>query len=446
MKNAIVISKRMLSVLLAAMMLLSCFAVAASAVMPFQLTDDNCKLDKEKKTITVDAFERDGEKVVFTATPQADSVINSDGQTVFFNLTTGTTYNIVGKIGDEAVTDPFPVKLLQSKAAPAEPIPEKLTATEITVKAVSGCEYQLADKDGAVIQDWSTTRAFTGLTADTKYKVSIRYAEVPNTYYASPAATITVKTLLAAAGTAPAPVLKDKTNTTITVDALDGVEYSLDKTTWNTTGEFTGLKPATPYEVYARYVFNKDEQAESPISAATKITTNAKERYEASMDKVTFAVTTKGDLYAGSAVKFKVTGDAPKDLGALQYGDTRYIPVSFTTSQGGVATGINPKSDVAVETFTTPSEGGELVITVTFRQERYTGSGWTNTGADQKKDFTVKIYDTGDKGRVTFSKFINFFTNELPKAIANVLGSDAMKNGFNTMLTLVKNLLNALTN
>ncbi|MBQ6266512.1 MAG: hypothetical protein IJK64_01925 [Clostridia bacterium] len=450
MKKATVISKRMLSVLLAVLMMASCFAVAASAAQLYTLDESNCVLDKDKKWITVSAatVTIDGEEkdVSFSITPEADKDELKTGETKFFGLETGKTYKIVGKVGDEVVTNTFSIQLLNSKPAPAEPIPEKLTATEITVKAVSGCEYQLADKDGVVLKDWSATRAFTGLTPETRYKVSIRYAEVANTYYASPASTITVKTLKAAAGTAPAPVLEDKTDTTIKVKAVPNVEYSLDKTTWNSTGEFTGLKPSTPYEVYARYAFNKDEQAESPISAATKITTNAKARYEASMDKVKFEVTTKGDLYAGSAVKFKVTGDAPKDLGALQYGDTRYIPVSFTTNQGGSGAGINPKSDLAVETYTTPSEAGELVITVTFREERYTDSGWANTGNDQKKDFSVKVYGSGEKGRVTLSRILNFFTNTLPKSIANVLGSDTMKNAFNTMLKLVKNLLGALTN
>ncbi|MBR2731722.1 MAG: hypothetical protein IKD72_07040 [Clostridia bacterium] len=449
MKKATLISKRMLSVLLAAMMMLSCFAVAASAAELYKLDDSNCVLDKEKKWIIVTgatvSIGGEDKEVSFFITPEAVKDELKTGETKFSELQTGKTYTIVGKVGDEIVTNAKTIQLLNSKPAPAEPIPEKLTATEITVKAVSGCEYQLENQDGTVKQAWSATRAFTGLTPDTRYKVSIRYAEVANTYYASPASTITVKTLKAAAGTAPVPELKDKTNTTIAVKAVSGVEYSLDKTTWNTTGEFTGLKPATPYEVYARYVFNKDEQAESPISAPTKITTNAKERYEASMDKTAFAVTTKGDLYAGNDVKFKVTGDVPKDLGALQYGDTRYIPVSFTTSQGGSATGINPSSAASVETTTKPSEGGDLIITVTFRQDRYNGSTWVSTGENQKKDFSVSIHGANDRGRVTFTKIINFFTNGLPKAIANVLGSDAMKNAFNTMMKLVKNLLGALT-
>lgn len=446
MKNATRFSKRALSVLLAVMTLLSCFAVAAGAAAPIQLTEETCKLDKDKKTITVDAFEYESEKVVFTATPAADSTIIDGGKTMFYNLQTGTTYTIVGKVGEEAVTDPYPVKLLNSKPAPAEPIPEKLTATEITVKAVSGCEYRLTDKDGNEMYAWSNVRAFTGLTPSTRYTIYMRYAEVADTYYASPASFVTVTTLKEGKSKADVPVLVDKTDKTITVKAIEGVEFSRDQKTWNTTGEFTGLTPATPYEIYARYSFDPSVEAASPISDALKVTTNAKARYEASIDKVTFAVTTSGDLFANSELKFKVTGDQPKDLGALQYGDTRYVPVSFTTNQNATPAALTADAALAATGTTTPTEGGELLITVTFRQERWTDGHWVATGATQKKDYSVSIHAANSRGSVALAKFINFFTNTLPKSLVNIFSSDAFKRIVEAMTKMVKTLLATLSN
>lgn len=49
------------------------------------------------------------------------------------------------------------------------------------------------------------------------------------------------------------PTLLEKDAKSISVVSVPGIEYSLDKTNWNTTGVFTGLKAGKKYEIYAKY-------------------------------------------------------------------------------------------------------------------------------------------------------------------------------------------------
>lgn len=61
------------------------------------------------------------------------------------------------------------------------------------------------------------------------------------------------------------PVYDVKTATTIDMVTEYGMEYSLDKLTWNMNGKFTGLTPDTKYTVYARYR-NRDLMSSLDIS------------------------------------------------------------------------------------------------------------------------------------------------------------------------------------
>ncbi len=48
------------------------------------------------------------------------------------------------------------------------------------------------------------------------------------------------------------PLLVNRTATSIQVEAMDGMEYSLDEMTWQTSGMFMNLSSFTPYEIYVR--------------------------------------------------------------------------------------------------------------------------------------------------------------------------------------------------
>ena len=73
-----------------------------------------------------------------------------------------------------------------------------------------------------------------------------------------------------------APVLDSKTDTTITVKAVSGQEYSRDGgKTWQTSGTFTGLTPETEYSIVTKITATSTAN-ESPVSDALKVTTDKK--------------------------------------------------------------------------------------------------------------------------------------------------------------------------
>ena len=57
----------------------------------------------------------------------------------------------------------------------------------------------------------------------------------------------------ASGGVAPAPAVAAKTGDTVTLVAVEGCEYSLDKVNWQTTPVFTDLSPVCTYTFYQRY-------------------------------------------------------------------------------------------------------------------------------------------------------------------------------------------------
>ena len=70
-----------------------------------------------------------------------------------------------------------------------------------------------------------------------------------------------------------APTVASKTDTTVTLTAVDGYEYKLGDGEWQTSNVFTGLSPATKYNFYQR-VAETDTSYASESSDASAVTTN----------------------------------------------------------------------------------------------------------------------------------------------------------------------------
>ncbi len=449
-------SKRIIAMLMAMLMLFSGMAVSASAntgdstsgtvtaaptFTKITLNATNCKVNVDESNnvqVLVDGAkitigETDYE-VIFTATQKDDTtktlrrlVDPETNQSVFSNPITGKTYTIQGYITvdetDYVASTSFDVEVLQSQSAPASPVPLKRTSTSITIKAVANCEYKINDGE------WVATTTFENLDPETSYTIFARYKYVAGKYYASEPSFITINTLKASKGTAATPVLKDKTNNSISVVVEEGAEYSIDKgATWNKTGIFTDLKSNSKYNIVARYIYDANVEDASPLSAALTVVTNSKANDLASKGACKFEVTTEGNLYAKRSFSFKVTGDAPKDYGSVQYGDTRLIPVTYTVRMNGAAL----EKDVAftadnkanVKTgIATPTEKGKVEIEVTYRTEEYNGTDWVNTNDDKVASYEVSVGTEYNAIREFFVKIANFFLNTLPNLILGFMGS-----------------------
>lgn len=446
-------SKRIIAMLMAMLMLFSGMAVSAGATTDgttsgtettvpaftkITLDADNCYVDVnnieivvKNAKVTVGETEYD---VVFYATQKDDTTKTlrrladtEKNLTIFSNPVTGKTYTIKGYITidetDYVASNAFDVEVLQSQAAPASPVPLKKTSTSITVKAVANCEYKLNDGE------WVSTAVFDNLEPETTYTIYARYKYVAGKYYASEASEVTLSTLKASKGTAATPVLKDKTNNSITVVVEEGAEYSIDKgATWNKTGIFTKLKANSKYEIIARYIYDANVEDVSPVSAALAVVTNSKANTLASKGACKFEVTTEGNLYAKRSFSFKVTGDAPKDYGSVQFGDTRLIPVTYTVRMNGATlekdVAFTADNKVNVKTgIATPTEKGKVEIEVTYRTEEFNGKDWVNTNDDKVASYEVSVGTEYNAVREFFVKIANFFLNTLPNLILGFMGS-----------------------
>lgn len=127
-------------------------------------------------------------------------------------------------------------------AAPEAPTASAVTENTITLNAVSGVLYAIGDGE------FSSNATFTGLEEGTYYTIKAKYDG--GTYVST--AEIATKGLVA-------PKVISATTNLITVEVVDGQEYSLNKTTWSTTGQFL-VDAGTEYTIYTQAVGNTDPE------------------------------------------------------------------------------------------------------------------------------------------------------------------------------------------
>ncbi len=469
------LTKRIISLFMAMLMLCSGMVVTAfaeAATYPYTLNKDNCYVQTDKVRIFVEAasLTQDGEEleIEFTAIEKGNTQAepleanyDKDGNTIFPYPATGKTYIVKGSVynGETStpVTNEFEVKVLNAKNAPTAPVAKKITATSIEISAVSGCEYRI---DGKAYQ---TSNVFTGLTPDTFYKIEMRYAET-STHYASPAATLSVKTLKTAdpANKADVPVLLNKTESTITVKEIDGVEFSInDGATWQASGVFTGLKADTTYTVIARKVYDDKVQEANPTSDPAHFITNARAVYPADIKKCSVTLS-DGDNYANEKIKVTVNADTAPNKYEAQYGDTKYVPTYYKVTGYTDTFEFNPSADGKVYTSDfIPGEGNankEITVTVYFQKMKCRGEDengkalWINEGEPETKTAKVKVGEVHNFFTDVKNFFLGIFDalfNTIPAAISDMLkGFDlsGLLNGLNDLLKGLEGMdLGALT-
>ncbi len=450
------ISKRMLSLLMAMLMLCSGMAVAFATDAETALV--SAELNEEAGTLTitklVEAEEWAFDISYSPSTAKAPTVLGSTEDTTFYyvNLDYGVTYtvNVSATVGGNLKTQKIEKKILSKAATPAAPVPTNVGATSITINSVSGCEYKLETAAGAEVFAWGSKTTFDGLSANTAYVVYIRVKETASAY-ASDAASIGVTTLAGSGVKAAAPVLLDKTDTSVTVAVLgedgaevEGIEYSIDGgKTWQAAGKFTGLKKDTAYSVVARYTFDEDTQEANPASDALQVKTNARAGYAADIKKVTFKA--DGDNYANESLTFVVTGDAPSNIYELQYGDTKLVPAKFSVDNGANKYGPSSSDGNSYKFSFVPgveNANSDMEVIVYFTEYKYDGSKWVEVKT------TAKVYDVEigpnndffNKIKEGFETVLNVLLNTIPALINDFLNSDAMSNGMDFFLNLFKNL------
>ena len=178
-------------------------------------------------------------------------------------------------------------------------------------------EYALGQNVPSQWEDCSDNMSLTSFGWDGSEAVTVQFrtAATENNYASDPTAGLTIP----ARPDAPvAPSVEDKTDTSITITALDGVEYRLGTDgSWQTgTGSiiFNNLSAGTEYTIYARYpaVTEGENPAFASGSASTQVTTKSNQTAAPTAPTMSSRTTTSVTLNAISSA----------GQGTVQYGYT----------------------------------------------------------------------------------------------------------------------------
>ncbi len=463
------VSKKILALLLAMLMAFSALAVSASAdgepATPPEGTEGEAttvldltnklpalqlKLDAENKVITTNyqadsTVENEGEtyELEVAINPDADVFVSfdKDGNYLFSQLEYGKTYTVTVSVVDPDTEDKTEIKgsvsasvtLKNKQSAPTAVVPFEITSKSIKITVVKDYLYMLADAEGNVIYDWEAAKAsgafeYDKLEENTTYVISVKIPENA-THYESDAVSISAMTKLSGKTGTPEFGLADKTENSITLTKLDGVEYSLDKSKWQKSNVFTGLTKDTQYTIYARFAFDAAKEDPSAISEALVVKTNAKANYEANKKKIAFSA--ENGQYANGNITFSVTGDGPANMSEAIYGDTRIVPVAYTVVFGSETiketTAMSGSKLSESGSFTAPDYAEKVVtVKVTFINEEYKGNSWVAVSEfTESYEITIgRPGDTGTKILEFFEGILNFLLNTVPAFFTEALKSD----------------------
>lgn len=407
------------------------------------IDDADITVDHYLKNITCAAKTYDYNETAYTvkyAISPEESVDTSslaDGSTKFGNLVSGTTYAITAKItvaGIDFVSEAKSVTLKTVQNAPTTPVPVKVTDTTIEIEKIDNDAVYACALKGSTDADfvYDSKTKFEGLLAGETYVIRAKYNETAASLE-SPASYIELITKNASKGQAPAPVLADKTNTTIKVAAGSGAaypcEYSIDNgATWDDDGLFTGLQANKKYDIIARYVYDASAEAESAVSETVSIFTNARANYEASLNNCSLSL--PGDEI-NAKESFSVTANGDMYSEAAQYGDTRYIAYKVTYGETTVIneTGV-PVSLTAK--LTAPDSAQDINVTVVYRLQKCVfvddngTSHWAyvtdaeNNLVEKTQNYKVHIAEEYNQLKAFFIGLANFFLNTLPALIMSL--------------------------
>lgn len=222
----------------------------------------------------------------------------------FDGLQPGTEYEIKLRTTETEEWFPSEEKVITAatKGIPEPPqtLPKVIdrTDTSLTIETADGQEYSI---DGG--KTWQTGGEFTGLSPSTEYQIISRYTETDDMLQSDASSPLTVSTKGIPTAEIVPPVITDVTETTITVEVVEGQEYALRYAQavtddpqmlrrairrtaaksqpsvpglvrdWTDTGEFTELTSNTKYEVITRLKETEDFIASDVGTASIEVKT-----------------------------------------------------------------------------------------------------------------------------------------------------------------------------
>ena len=188
---------------------------------------------------------------------------------VFTGLSPVTEYTVyVRRKNGYTPIEGTPLKVKTTKrviAAPAAPAIQAYDATTVTLKPTAGYEYS---KDGIT---WQQSNVFTGIMPNRIYAFRQRLAETDTDFASASSAPLYYA--------APSkPEILSVGASTLTVKAVDGFEYSLDKMTWQKDPHFTALIYGMEYTVYQRIAKVDNADTYAVVSIGTTVLINGNDK------------------------------------------------------------------------------------------------------------------------------------------------------------------------
>ena len=234
------------------------------------------------------------------------SINGNDWQTenIFENLTPNTEYKFYQRIYYADInrsTDTSPaltVKTGQSKVD--KPILILNTATDVVLKEIEGYEYSL---DGIT---WQSSNVFTNLQPNKEYTFCQRIAETATTYASEKSDFIKVTTLKKTVSAPDAPKCASVSATSITLEKVEGYEYSIDGVKWQANNVFDNLQPNKEYCLYQRIAETNTDYA-SDKSTALMVKTK-KKTYRPNAPTLIKVTQTEVELQKISAYEYSIDG------------------------------------------------------------------------------------------------------------------------------------------
>ncbi len=265
------------------------------------------------------SFDYHDEQIIFSNTYEVYTANAGSGSPVASDTTTITPgsnlYIRVKATSSASASDFTAISIPARPEAAGLSITTSKTDTTITVTAIDGAEYS---KDGRTT--WQPSNEFTGLTANTDYSITIRYAATDKAFASAALTSVTVKTKTSAATAPSSPSIKSQTCESITINIVKGNQYvittnSTEPTTWDAAETTDGVKTfpsltaATQYYIWVRQaetetaMTSKASSASAYTAAATPAASVVSINYDAetiTFDSV-YEVSTTSD-FTGTAV------------------------------------------------------------------------------------------------------------------------------------------------
>lgn len=326
---------------------------------------------------------KDGQEYAIVKDKQNLSWQNSG---TFRNLEPETEYSFVARIktNTEISSESEPLTLkTKFSAATAPDIPEIKDKTDCMLQVVplEGQEYALLENEQ--YSGWNTNGRFENLTPKTDYQIVTRKVYDNETAMPSKVSEpLRVTTKSAAANAPETPGLAQRTETQITLQPKDNLEYAISSDNanwmWQDSNVFEGLAENTSYQFIAREKFDSNEAMPSKESPAATFKT-----YMAFQGRIDGIIPNE-TYYRDTKLTANAIGTGMEQTSPGAW-DSRWVPRNWNWDEKTNRTWDTEPYSV---TFIL-NKTGNYKLTVGFELEEYISGSWKGTG--QMKTVSVEF-------------------------------------------------------